>query len=315
VFWTIAALIALILLIRPDPAAAAESPVKTVSYTQGKTGSTLKWLPIRPAETQAVKQAGATEDLPGPSSSPSKGPTLSSPADAFADPFGDSKKKNEPSAAAGPSQDGLKETPAKGAPGTAGLKPSSQAKQFLLPPPETSKPAEKQPEELAAGEVAEPSCPKKGALDRDMRDILKSISVEVSVPKRTGREVSKERPRFCVLEPRDPMDRSTWERTTFTWNASALCHKPAYFEDESVERYGHTYGPWFQPIVSGGHFFLTVPIMPYLMGLYPPHECVYTLGYYRPGSCAPFTLDPLPLSIRAAIAEGGVWTGMIFLIP
>ena len=304
-FWTIAALIALILLIRPDPAAAAESRVKTISYSTGKTGSTLKWLPIRPAETQAVKQAGATEDLPGPSSSPSKGPTLSSPADAFADPFGDSKKKTEPSAAAGPSQEGLKETTAKGAPGTAGLKPSSQAKQLLLPPPETAKPADKQPEELAAGEVAEPSCPKKGELDRELRDILGRVPLKVA----------KERPRYCVLEPRDPVDRSTWERTTFTWNASALGHKPAYFEDESVERYGHTYGPWFQPIVSGGHFFLTVPIMPYLMGLYPPHECVYTLGYYRPGSCAPFTLDPLPLSLRAAIAEGGVWTGMIFLIP
>ena len=301
------------LLIRPEPAAAAESRVKTVSYTTGKAGHTLKWLPIRPAEAGAVKQAGATEDLPGPSSSPPKGPTLSSPADAFADPFEDSKKKTEP-AAARLNQEGPKEAPTKGESGAAGLKPSSQAKQLLLPAPETQKPADKQPEELAAGKVAEPSCPEKGKLDREVRDILEWVPVEVSV-KRRGVEVSEERPKNCVVESRKAVDRSTWERTTFMWNASALCHKPAYFEDESVERYGHTYGPWFQPIVSGGHFFLTVPIMPYLMGLYPPHECVYTLGYYRPGSCAPFTLDPLPLSIRAAIAEGGVWTGMVFLIP
>jgi hypothetical protein len=301
---SIAALIASILWGRLGPAYAAEPRVKTVSYTTGKAGHTLKWLPTGAAEPGAVKPAQAAEDLPAPLSSGAVGPVLSAPADAFADPFDDSKKKPEP-AAARPNPQGNKEAPDKGTPGATGLKPSSQARQLLLPPPETAKPTGRRPEEIAAGPPAEPSCPEKGRLDKDVRDILQRVQVKFA----------EQRPRFCVLEPRDPVDRSTWQRTTFMWKASALCHKPAYFEDESVERYGHTYGPWAQPIVSGGHFFLTVPIMPYLMALYPPHECVYTLGYYRPGSCAPFTLDPLPLSIRAAIAEGGVWTGMVFLIP
>ena len=82
-----------------------------------------------------------------------------------------------------------------------------------------------------------------------------------------------------------------------------------------MERYGHNLGPILQPFASGAHFFLTVPILPYKMGLEPPDECIYTLGYYRPGSCAPWILDPLPLSVRAALAQGGVWTGMAFLIP
>lgn len=106
-----------------------------------------------------------------------------------------------------------------------------------------------------------------------------------------------------------------WAPTTFTWTASALCHKPLYFEQVGVERYGHNLGPILQPFASGAHFFLTIPILPYKMGLTPPNECIYTLGYYRPGSCAPRILDPFPLSVRAALAEGGAWTGLAFLVP
>jgi hypothetical protein len=103
--------------------------------------------------------------------------------------------------------------------------------------------------------------------------------------------------------------------TTFAWKASGLCHKPLYFEDVHLERYGHSWGPYLQPVISQGHFFLSVPVLPYMMGLCPPRECQYTLGYYRPGSCAPYMLDPLPISIRAALFEAGAWTGAAYLIP
>jgi hypothetical protein len=124
-------------------------------------------------------------------------------------------------------------------------------------------------------------------------------------------------PDRCPIRAGELPDRQTtgWAPVTFTWKASGLCHKPAYFEDVHLERYGHSWGPYLQPVISGGHFFLTVPILPYKMGLYPPNECIYTLGYYRPGSCAPYMLDPLPLSLRAALFEAGAWTGMAFLIP
>ncbi len=120
---------------------------------------------------------------------------------------------------------------------------------------------------------------------------------------------------FAAGEVRRNAVGQPWASTDFTWKASSLCHKPLYFEDVHLERYGHSWGPRLQPFLSGAHFFLTVPVLPYKMGLYPPGECIYTLGYYRPGSCAPYMLDPLPLSIRAALAQGAAWTGAAFAIP
>jgi len=93
-------------------------------------------------------------------------------------------------------------------------------------------------------------------------------------------------------------------RTNFAWKATGTCHKPLYFEDVQLERYGHSWNPVVQPFMSAAHFFVSVPLLPYKMGLNPPGECVYTLGYYRPGSCAPYLLEPIPLSLRAAIFEG-----------
>lgn len=102
--------------------------------------------------------------------------------------------------------------------------------------------------------------------------------------------------------------------TTYTWKASALCHKPLYFEQVAVERYGHTW-PLIQPVVSAAHFFCTVPILPYKMGIEPPTECIYALGYYEPGSCAPYMIYPIPITVRAGLMEAGAWVGGVFLIP
>ena len=106
-----------------------------------------------------------------------------------------------------------------------------------------------------------------------------------------------------------------WAPSTFAWHASGLCHKPLYFEGVQLERYGHTTGPYTQPFVSGAHFFLNIATLPYHMGINPPHECQYALGYYRPGNCAPWMLQPVPLSLRGALAEAGVVVGGVFLIP
>jgi len=125
---------------------------------------------------------------------------------------------------------------------------------------------------------------------------------------------SGEFPRECglgdsIFQPR------AWPLTTFTWKASALCHKPLYFEEMALERYGHSTGPLTQPFLSGAHFFGTLPILPYLMGVEPPCECIYDLGYYRPGSCAPYMIYPIPISLRGAVLEAGAWVGGVFLIP
>ena len=121
-------------------------------------------------------------------------------------------------------------------------------------------------------------------------------------------------PESCPL-PDEVYTRKLPTPIVFTWKASALCHKPLYFEDVQLERYGHTFCPILQPAISGARFWLTIPILPYLMGTYPPNECVYDLGYYRPGSCAPNMLQPLPISLRGGLIEAGAVVGAAAAIP
>lgn len=99
------------------------------------------------------------------------------------------------------------------------------------------------------------------------------------------------------------------------WKASGLCHKPLYFEDVQLERYGHEVGPVLQPLLSSAHFFGNMLILPYKMGIHPPGECQYSLGYYRPGNCAPYMIQPFPFSLRGAAVQAGFVTGASALIP
>jgi hypothetical protein len=121
-------------------------------------------------------------------------------------------------------------------------------------------------------------------------------------------------PQECGLGDRMFQPRC-WASKTYTWTASSLCHKPLYFEDEPLERYGHACGPLLEPLVSTGKFFLTLPLLPYEMGLYPPNECIYTLGVYRAGDCSPNMFDAIPLSVRASLFEAGALTGGIVGLP
>jgi hypothetical protein len=113
----------------------------------------------------------------------------------------------------------------------------------------------------------------------------------------------------------DELEPRVWPEITYTWKASALCHKPLYFEDVQLERYGHSWPRCAQPLVSGAHFFGSAAILPYKMGLQTPNECVYALGHYRPGSCAPYYIEALPFTWRAAAFQAGVVTGINFALP
>jgi hypothetical protein len=110
-------------------------------------------------------------------------------------------------------------------------------------------------------------------------------------------------------------DARHWSMSEFRWNATCLCHRPLYFEEVNLERHGYGCCECIQPVVSAAHFFGTVPALPYCMAVDCPCECIYTLGHYRPGSCPPWRCYRPPCDPLAAAAEGGVWTGMIFLIP
>ncbi|TWT31541.1 hypothetical protein Enr8_34630 [Blastopirellula retiformator] len=112
-----------------------------------------------------------------------------------------------------------------------------------------------------------------------------------------------------------PFEGRHWSPTEVNWTASALCHKPLYFEERGLERYGHMTGPITQPFISGAHFFASAAVLPYQMGMYPPTECQYALGYYRPGNCAPWLLPPVPISLRGAAAQAGAVIGAAYWIP
>ena len=88
-----------------------------------------------------------------------------------------------------------------------------------------------------------------------------------------------------------------WQPQSFTWTASSLCHKPLYFENVQLERYGHSAGPVLQPLQSTVHFFRSYVTLPFRMALNPPQECQYALGYYRPGNCAPWLVQPIPFNV------------------
>ena len=103
--------------------------------------------------------------------------------------------------------------------------------------------------------------------------------------------------------------------TVYQWSAPGHCHKPLYFQQTQLERYGHSAGPIMQPILSTAHFFSNIAILPYRMGIHPPNECQYSLGYYRPGDCAPYMMEPLPISLRGMAAQVSAMSGGAALIP
>ncbi len=121
-------------------------------------------------------------------------------------------------------------------------------------------------------------------------------------------------PAECLIEQVAYAPRQ-WTPTTMTYAASNLCHKPLYFQEVNLERYGHTAGPLAQPIISSAHFFLNIAVLPYKMGVHSPHECQYALGYYRPGNCAPWIVPPVPLSVKGAWYQATAVTGTALLIP
>jgi hypothetical protein len=147
-------------------------------------------------------------------------------------------------------------------------------------------------------------------IDLGLMKSIKEISHDIRPTTPTG-----ELPEECTIPSSDFHGRH-FSQTCFTWKASALSTKAAYFEDVQLERYGHTkVCPALQPIVSGARFFATIPILPYKMGVTPPKECVYTLGHYQAGNCAPYMVEPFPISPRGALFQAGAVTGAVFALP
>ncbi|MEZ6034541.1 MAG: hypothetical protein R3C17_15700 [Planctomycetaceae bacterium] len=99
------------------------------------------------------------------------------------------------------------------------------------------------------------------------------------------------------------------------WAPTNLYHYPLYFEDPALERYGHTYHPVVQPFASAGRFATQLAGIPYQMTLHPVCSREYTLGYYRPGECAPKKHYQIPFNEEAALVQAAALAGIFLIFP
>jgi len=135
-------------------------------------------------------------------------------------------------------------------------------------------------------------------IDHDIREFAKKQTEELNVV--FGAEPFPERAFPAVVKP---------------WEAPNFFYYPLYFEDPALERYGHTHRPLIQPVVSIGRFSAQLICLPYQMTIDPPCREVYSLGWYRPGECAPKLHYQVPLNAKAAAVQAATVTGLVFLIP
>jgi hypothetical protein len=117
--------------------------------------------------------------------------------------------------------------------------------------------------------------------------------------------------------PRDSLLTRGWAHSGYSWEATGLFHRPLYFEQPNLERYGYapTRSCFGQSILAGAHFFGSALILPYRLGAEPINDAVYTLGHYRPGSCVPYRFERPPLDWKGGALETVTIVGLILAIP
>ncbi|UUO07613.1 hypothetical protein M4951_04725 [Blastopirellula sp. J2-11] len=141
-------------------------------------------------------------------------------------------------------------------------------------------------------------------------DIQTNAEHQVKLPANVAQELFAEYPEvdsiYGVQRP--------WAPSVAMWEAPAFYHRPLYFEEVNLERYGNRHRV-VQPAVSAAHFFANTLILPYKIGVNPPCERIYTLGHYRPGDNNPHDRHGLPWSWRGAAYMGTFYTGAAFVLP
>ena len=111
-----------------------------------------------------------------------------------------------------------------------------------------------------------------------------------------------------------PSDRE-WGDLFYSWASPGICHRPLYFEEVNLERYGLTRAGRFQPLCSGAHFFGNAMLLPYRVIAEPSCQCTYVLGHHRPGDCVCYQRHWPPLRSTAGLFQAGTVAGLVYLLP
>ncbi len=119
-----------------------------------------------------------------------------------------------------------------------------------------------------------------------------------------------ELPRDEIYEPRN------FAHVDKNWVPTNIKYYPLYFQDVSLERYGHMEHPVVQPAKSVALFSGQFLLLPYQMAMHQVRRPMYPLGYLQPGDVAtPKLYYRTPINFQAAAVAAGVYTGWVFLIP
>ena len=173
----------------------------------------------------------------------------------------------------------------------------------------------KEPIAVALKNGAEEIAPAEPVAEGPSVTMAANLTANISLP--PGKLPTDKGAQLAASRPEriDARMADMWSMTNHHWSATCLCHRPLYFEEVNLERYGYTPSYTFQPLISAGRFLVTIPALPYKMLVERPKQCIYTLGHYRPGSCAPRCVNRPPLKLGAGAFEASVLVGLVFLIP
>ncbi len=105
-----------------------------------------------------------------------------------------------------------------------------------------------------------------------------------------------------------------WSCRNFLWQSTGFYHRPLYFEQKNLERYGNDYGILTNTL-SAAHFVGNIAMLPYNVGAYPTDEPIYTLGHSRPGDCVPQHHYSAPRSLRGTMFQAVSILGGAFILP
>ena len=138
----------------------------------------------------------------------------------------------------------------------------------------------------------------------------------ITVPDDELREFSRlEADRYHVTFGEQDFTPRAFAPSVALFEAPDLWYYRLYFQDSPLERYGHTYHPVIQTVVSPLRFGVQLVGLPYQMAIDPPWCMESGLGWLDPGENNPKLLYQIPWNTKAAIVEAGVVTGLFYLIP